>query len=466
MTQRHPLGIALAFVFATVSANAQAVLTGRVTDSIRHRPLAGALVQVAGDSSAEIRATHADSFGVYRVEGLRPGTYVVDLFHPVLDTLGIDVRPRRVAVGTSTTRADLAIPSAKTIATGLCPSEAEHDSIGIIVGHIRDAESGLPRIGTVTVLWSEIRIEGGVHQNREQYPAKTDAMGWYALCGVPSSVDLTVSAKADSDESGVVEMRVPIGELVIREFLVSHADSLVPVYADSSASATRRVLSILHRGHAKVAGVVHDDRGGVLGNAEVGVLGTGVDGRTGEDGRFTLASLPSGTQTVEVRAIGFEPKRVPLTLVRDGLTSIDIVLDHRVQRLDAVTVYGKAKAGGGLEFQRRLKGGWGHILTPADLEKRQAIRTSDLLRELPEVTVVPSRLGNGILLRGPRGPCLPTVYINGIKQPDDFATNIDALAFPGEVTAIEEYPAAGAPAEFFSGNECGSVAIWAGMMPR
>ncbi|HKW47571.1 MAG TPA: carboxypeptidase regulatory-like domain-containing protein [Gemmatimonadaceae bacterium] len=466
MTKRRALIIVLASVFTSVSAKAQLVLTGVVTDSIRHRPLAGALVQVARDSASEVRSTHADSLGVYRIEGLHPGAYVIDLFHPVLDTLGIDLKPRRVVVGASTTHADLAIPSAKTIESGLCPSEAQHDSIGIIVGHIRDAESGLPRLGTVTVLWNEIRIEqGGIHQSREQYPAKTDEMGWYALCGVPSSVDLTVSAKADSDESGVVELRVPMGELVIREFLVSHVDSLVPVYSASSTDSTRRVLGILHRGHARLAGVVHNDRGSVLGNAEVSVLGTGIDSHTSDGGRFSLAGLPSGTQTVEVRAIGFEPRRAPVTLVRDGLTSVDLVLDRRVQRLDAVTVYGKAKAGGGLEFQRRVRSGWGHILTPTDIAKRQVIRTSDLLREFPEVTMLPGRFGDGILVRGPRGLCLPIVYLNGIKQPDDFASNIDALAFPGEVTAIEVYSAAGVPAEFW-GNECGSVVIWVGMLPR
>jgi len=231
---------------------------------------------------------------------------------------------------------------------------------------------------------------------------------------------------------------------------------------DSSAVKAVLPLPMLRRGSARVSGAVHNDKGKPIGNADVTVPGTGLDGRTGDSGTFSLAGLPSGTQTVEVRAIGFEPKRIAVDLSKERLTTLDVVLDKPVQTLDAVKIYGRGNAAMA-EFQRRLRNGFGHILTPADIAKRNALETTDLLRTVPGVRVVPTRgFGSAILLRG---GCLPTVYLNGLRMPDDAATDIDALAPPSEVTAIEVYNTAGRPAEFW-GNNCGSVVLWVGMLPR
>jgi len=196
-------------------------------------------------------------------------------------------------------------------------------------------------------------------------------------------------------------------------------------------------------------------------NAAVTVPGTGVDARTQESGMFTLAGLPSGTQSVEVRAIGYEPKRVAVDLTRAGLTTVDVALDHPVQTLDAVKIYGKGNTTMA-EFQRRLRAGWGHFLTPADIAKHNAFAVSDLFRSMPGVRVAPSQgFGHTILIRG----CRPTVYLNGMRMSDDAASEIDMLATAQEVTAVEVYTAAGRPVQFW-GNSCGSVVLWAGMLPR
>jgi hypothetical protein len=48
---------------------------------------------------------------------------------------------------------------------------------------------------------------------------------------------------------------------------------------------------------------------------------------------------------------------------------------------------------------------------------------------------------------------------------DNAATDIDQLANPEEITGVEVYTTASRPMEFW-GNNCGSVVIWAGMLPR
>ena len=456
--------VVFASLLASSVARAQATVTGTVMDSVSHRPLAGAMIQMAADSSQNVKMATTDSLGVYRIDSVAPGTYIIGFFHPALDSLGIDLAPKRfTVVGSGEQRVDLAVPPATRLEAQLCRTSTAKDSTGLLLGHLRDAETGMPRQGTVTVMWMELTIgQGGIRRNRQQIPIKSNELGWFALCGLPSDIDLQASAEAGDQESGVVELRVPAASLLMRDFLVSKADSEVAQTDDSSAVKGVLPLPMLRRGRARVSGIVHNDKGKPIGNADVSVPGTGLDGRTQESGTFAISGLPSGTQTVEVRAIGFEPKRLAVDLTKERLTTLDIVLDRPVQTLDAIKIYGRGN-GAMAEFQHRLKNGFGHILTPADIAKRNAFQVTDLLRTMPGVRVAPTRgFGNAILLRG---GCLPTVYLNGMRMDDSAATEIDALASPTEITAIEVYNTAGRPAEFW-GNNCGSVVLWVGMLPR
>src|SRR5687768_16237452 len=65
-----------------------ATAVGVVYDSIRMRPLAGAIVRV--DSSA-LTAT-ADENGRYRIEGIPVGQHYLRVEHPFLDTLTVALR--------------------------------------------------------------------------------------------------------------------------------------------------------------------------------------------------------------------------------------------------------------------------------------------------------------------------------------------------------------------------------------
>jgi len=460
---RHS-GIVAALLLIPASAlGAQGSITGTVTDSVTKRPLAGAFVQIARDSNSFTRSVYADSLGTFRFDSLKPGRYMIGFFDPALDSLGIDLLPKLVVLQSGEERrADLAIPAPRTLVRHLCRPASPNDTTGLLVGHVRDADSRTPRIGTVTVQWWELTIGGGgIHRDRQQIPVKKDSLGWYALCGVPADAEVSASATAGEEESGVVLLRVPSRGLLIRDFLVSRADSTIAVYDDSSAN--RKVaVATLRRGSARVSGSVRSDKGKPVANANVGVPGTGIDSRTEESGAFTLVGLPVGTQSVEVRAIGFEPKRVAVDLQRDSATKLDIVLDRPVQTLDAVKIYGQGNASIA-EFMRRVHGGFGHFLTAQDIQKRNALETTDLFRTIPGVRVTPSRgFGNAITLRG---GCQPTVYFNGMRLSDDAATEIDELAMPNEITAIEVYNNAGRPAQFW-GNGCGSVVLWVGMVPR
>ena len=443
---------------------AQGSIAGTVMDSIHHRPLDGALVQIVADSSKFAKSVNSDSLGRFRMDSVPSGSYIIGFFHPSLDSLGLELAPRRITVRQGAElHFDLEIPSAWTIENQLCRGTPLRDSTGLLLGHVRDADTQQPRTGTVTVFWAELSIgTGGVKQERRQIPVKTDAMGWFALCGLPSDADLSASALADDAQSGWVSIRVPAGGLLMRDFQVSRADSTIAVYAagDTTPANARVPVETLRRGSSRLSGVVRDYKGKLVKNAIVSVPGTGIETRTQETGAYSLSNLPAGTQPVEVRLIGLEPKSVTVDLARNALTNLDITLDRPVQTLDAVKVYGTGNTRLA-EFERRVKAGWGHILTPADIEKRHAFQTTDLFRTIPGVRVLPGRFGNVVLLRN----CRPTVYLNGMRMDDNASMEIDQLANPEEITGVEVYTTAGRPAEFW-GNNCGTVVLWVGMLPR
>ena len=453
------------WVAPLATAGAQASIVGTVTDSLTKHALSGAMVQIAADSGSHVRTVTSDSLGAFRFDSVPPGSYIIGFFSPALDSVGIDLLPKRFTVRAGEAhRVDLAIPSARTLVRELCRPSTPNDSLGLLVGHVRDAESRQPRVGKVTLLWFEFAIgQGAIRRERKQVPVETDALGWYAMCGLPTDVGLTASAAAGDEESGFVEVEVPRGGVLVRDFLVSRADSTVTVFDDSTA-ATRVPVATLRRGSARVAGMIRSDKGKPVTNADVTVPGTGVDTRTQETGGYVLAGLPAGTQSVEVRAFGFEPKRVSVDLRRDSLTTLDVVLDRPVQTLQTVKVYGQGNSAAGLaDFTRRMRAGWGRFLTPQQIEQRHAIQVTDLFRTMPGVRVSPTRgFGNAVTLRG---GCQPTVYLNGVRMEDSASTDIDMLANPSELTAVEVYTTAGRPAQFW-GNNCGSVVLWVGMLPR
>jgi hypothetical protein len=456
--------VALCLAASPLPLQAQSVVYGSVGDSVFHTPLAGALVQLVRDSSSQTRSTLTDSLGDFSFDSVAAGTYLLGFFHPTLDSLGLDLRPRNVRLGIADTAiVNLSIPSARTIAHDIC-GDVAGDSTTLLLGHVRDAETHRPRSGTITVLWFDLVIaRGAIRQERQQYPAKADIAGWYGLCGLPSGVELTASAVTDSAESGVVPVRIPADGILLRDFLVSRVDSTVAVYADSASDSTRTPFATLRRGRARVVGVIRDDKSQPVDRAEVSVPGTGLTTRTTDAGTFDLSGLPAGTQGVEVRALGYEPVRLAVDLHADSTSSITVNLPHKVPVLDIVRIYGKQNDNMAA-FLRRAQGGFGHVLTPAAIAQQHALRTSDLFFGMAGVRVVPNArgIGSAVLLRG---GCLPLVYYNGSRLQDDAAMDLDAIAPAAEITAIEVYNAPFTPAEY-AGNGCGSVVLWVGVQPR
>src|SRR5205085_11319658 len=87
--------------------------------------------------------------GLFRIDSLPPGSYLVMLSHPLLDTLGISLPPRRVVLTAGqTTMVDMAVPSSARLVSILCPTLAPGvRGPAALVGQVRDPASGAPAAG-------------------------------------------------------------------------------------------------------------------------------------------------------------------------------------------------------------------------------------------------------------------------------------------------------------------------------
>ena len=75
-----------------------------------------------------------------------------------------------------------------------------------------------------------------------------------------------------------------------------------------------------------------------VGDATVAVVGTGIVGQTGNDGRFTVTA-PEGDLSLVVRGIGFKRRDVT---VSSGQTTVDVALEPDPFRLEEVVVTGQS----------------------------------------------------------------------------------------------------------------------------
>jgi len=296
---------------------------GTVFDSITRRPIRDANVQLLGADSALSSvhfATTSDSSGAFLVSGVQAGRYVMAFFTPALDTLGLEVKDRVVEIGPGKSFVALATPSPATVIAGLCGVDSAGASVatrtGLLIGHVRDARSeSAVENGTVNVTWPAAdATTGSLRVVDRQGVAHTRTGGWFALCGVPREVALTVRAGRGADSSGAIEVSIPsTGLRHLTLSLASQASRRGRVVGRVIAEAQRPVVS-----------------------ARVGLTNGDREVLTSDAGTFALDSVPSGTQSLSIRAIGYAQQTVLIQVDDDATVHSEITLE-RVVALPTVT---------------------------------------------------------------------------------------------------------------------------------
>lgn len=437
-------------------------LSGIVHDSVSRQPLTGAIVQlVAADNPVNlIRSAVSDSLGRFSLGDIPAGRYKLGFFHPILDSLGIEIPPREVYVAQSAIRMDLATPAPGRLRTAVCGRQSEADSTGVVVGVVRNAADRAPEAGvTVAAHWLEFFFtrEGLVRRAR-QIVAATGDNGWFALCNAPRGATMALIASRGADSTDLIEVQIPEDGFLRHMFYLGTARTNELTQSPQAADPLERTRRRVRTGDGLLNGTVVAAVGNQpLVDAQISMV-DGPTARADEHGEWSLRGAPTGTRMLEVRALGYYPQRRPVDVVAGTaplhftLTAVETILD--TVRVSASRVIDRHGSG----FEDRRRSGAGRYLTVDDIARWSPNFTSHILRTVPGVKVE-----IGITIRGPFGDCSPALYIDGkhASPPGGLTADyMDMVLSPSEIAGVEIYYGSIPPQFQQTLSGCGSIVIW------
>jgi hypothetical protein len=254
-------------------------------------------------------------------------------------------------------------------------------------------------------------------------------------------------------------MEIENGFVGLRGFsIVSQHQAVVEVKGDSGK--VRRVA----KGSAKVTGRVLDKKGQPLRDARVTIQGGGAPVLTNSSGQFTLDSLPSGTQALEVRKLGYSVAEVPVELSANTPANATVTMTDAVPMLETMRVEAAAdRALSDLGYTGRKQTGMGYFMD-GKMINNAAISFSDVMRVAPGLKVMPAGNGRDYVIvdsRNAQGGCV-VFWVDGIEWQQMTPGDIDSYVRPDEVVAVEVYHGSGTPPQFQkNGNtSCAAVVVW------
>lgn len=283
------------------------------------------------------------------------------------------------------------------------------------------------------------------------YAVHSDSFGQFQLSGQPgSTIALSFRAAGYRDDTATVTLARRGG--LTRDFVLAAADAAPPEVNPSDR--------VMH-------GRVQDESGQPLSYANI-QLNFGRRFLADDSGRFRVPYPGTGSATVIIRRIGFEPAEVSLREMPD--TALRVRLRQIPTQLKGITVTG-ASAYRSLDtygFYGRMRDvergiNHGYFITPEDLEKRKPAYITQMVEGFPTVRVEGPRPLTYVIKGSME--CKMTVYLDNIRivgkvgRVDDF---VNDLVAPSHVAAMEIYPRAinAPPAYQAMAGTCGVVLIW------
>jgi hypothetical protein len=442
-----------------------AYLQGVAVDSVHGQPLAGALVQVEGTP----RMTITDSLGRFVIDSIVPGQHRVLLDHPLLDTLGIAlVTPPFTFVVNEITHTVIAVPSGEYLANLFCPAARRALGPGALVGRVREPDSDSAAVGArVSLVWydpdppglpSNLRVSKKPPRVRE---ATVGMDGSYRLCGLPTKYEGKLQAqRRDGGATAEVPVTQDDGVLALRSMSVAALPATVATVDTGGKSAPAPP----RKGTARVFGKVVNKNGAPIVGARIGLMGYSAAALTRSNGEFVLDSLPAGTQALVVRQLGYRPTEVAVDLSSRTPARVTVRLGDYVPELSPVEVVSRREDGlqrvGFLDRKRSAAGGY--FITPEQIERRNAMKFTDIVRTTPGLRVSETN-GQAMLAstRSATGNGCVTVWVDGAAWQQLDAGDLDTFVQPNEVAAIEVYNGISVPPQFTQpGQSCTAVVVW------
>jgi hypothetical protein len=428
-----------------------ASVRGVVYDSLLRAPLEGAHVYIMGTASS---AT-TDAGGRFRLDSVAPGSVAIAFEHPDLDSAGLTSNVRRIeiAAGRPAT-VELDVPSLATMYRAACGAggvtHAARDS-GVVFGMVQDVGTHARLAGArVKVSWVAARLGAAhVEVSRPGVEVATDSVGNFYVCGVPREYVITVIATAGPFVSGATELLLGARGIARRDLGVSRDSANLA--ADTSGT---------RRGRATVVGTVLDENDRPRPNARITVDDAAANAYANEDGRFILAGLPAGSQTVMVRMVGYSATRVPVMLRNDDTVRLTVRV-RGLTVLDTIRVTGAPSRIAQIqldELEHRLRTGSAFILRGEEVKRRPSMRA--VFQGLPSLLIEGRSVFNFTMRSFTAGKYWPvSLFVDGLP-----ATTESVQSYrPDQIIAVEWYPrGAQAPARYqsMSHPDAGVMLIW------
>ena len=448
VTQNKPLAIAFVCILSLSSRapvlraqNSEsakfAVISGTAVDSIRGGYLIGAVVRVIGTT----QAATTDSLGRFRIDGIAAGSHQIELIHPLLDTLGMVLKTPSIKFTAGENAAiRLSIPSGMTVVTVKCSEADRKAGEAALIGMVFEAEGDAPAVGAdISLEWIDlVPADKGFRKVVQKRTAATQADGSFRICALPSDLSANAIATRGSDSTSVVGVRLSRFLGLITLFLPARAD------AKMIGGREERKSGVL-------MGKIFGPTGAAVEHARILIDGEDAAAISDNDGKFVLGHLRSGTRTVSVRALGYQPVEKVVTISALEPRMVYFKLDKFVPVLKSVQI--SAVRDAGLErvgfTDRKRDQPAGRFFRPEDIERRNPLKLAHLLEHVPEL--------NG-------APCIRYV-IDGVMLPQGFIDDTpDSFLNAAELGAVEVYSHINQPGEYValcrSHNTAAIVVIW------
>ncbi|MFI5310190.1 MAG: carboxypeptidase-like regulatory domain-containing protein [Gemmatimonadales bacterium] len=419
-------------------ASVTRTITGSIFDSLSGLLLTGARVQLLDLG----RDTVTDAFGRFRFENVGSGWHRLAAAYPAFDARGLfSVGAEVDLISVATADVALATPSLGTLWSRWCGAAPAAPDMGIIFGRVVLQPGGEgDRAATV---------EAGAAA-----PVRTDSIGSYRACGVPTRIAAALRATHDSISTNPMFVWVGSSRVLRRDLTLASDDAADALWTDSAngVPATGTAGDLAARalgaegvaagglGSAVVTGVVRDATGRAIKDVRTRIAGVPGETRTDARGAFIHRDVPAGTHGVSIEAIGFARARRVVDVQPGDSAFLDVRLP-RLTSLSTVTVKERARINTlRSDIHTRTISAHGYMIDSLALSRMGSLREAF---HYPNTRIHTSPGGfiveiqrPGLLVTGenPERFCQPALYIDDIPMGMEFLSQQ-----PKETIALIEY---------------------------
>lgn len=213
--------------------------------------------------------------------------------------------------------------------------------------------------------------------------------------------------------------------------------------ATAPARAPARILSRADVLDAVLSGAVTDSTTGeTLIGASVRIDGTSLGAATDLDGRYRIARVPAGPQTLRVTYVGYREARVQVVVPASGALTVDVALVLDAVQGAEVVVTAQAEGQGAAINQQIQSSQIVNVVSAARLQELPDANAAEAIGRLPGVSIQrDAGEAQNVVIRG-LSPRYNNVTVNGIQLPatsfDTRATDLSSIA-PELLAGVEVY---------------------------